>query len=110
MTGTDSPTLPREFITQAFEFLETKADAVLGKTSDGGFYLIGLRKLEPRIFEVVEWSSPRIFEQTKRNIENLNLSLSEILVWYDVETPEDLQRLKRELTSNPQIAPKTSEF
>lgn len=110
MIGTDSPTLPREFITQAFEFLETKADAVLGKTSDGGFYLIGLRKIEQRIFEDVEWSSPRTFEQTKRNIENLNLSLSEIPVWYDVDTPEDFKRLTKELAEKPRLAPKTFGF
>jgi len=110
MIGTDSPTVPAEFIKRAFAFLETKADAVLGKTKDGGFYLIGLRKLDERIFENVEWSSPKTFEQTRRNIENLNLSLSEIPVWYDVDTPEDLKILKKELMGNPQLAPKTAEF
>ncbi len=110
MIGTDSPTFPAEFIEQAFIFLETKMDTVLGKTEDGGFYLIGLRKLNKKIFENVEWSSPKTFEQTKRNIENLNLSLSEIPIWYDVDTPKHLKRLKKELAENPQIAPKTSEF
>ncbi len=110
MIGTDSPTFPAQFIEQAFIFLETKADAVLGKTEDGGFYLIGLRKLNKKIFENVEWSSPKTFEQTKQNIENLSLSLSEIPVWYDVDTPEDLKRLEKELAENSQLAPKTSEF
>jgi len=110
MIGTDSPTVPAEFIKRAFAFLETKADAVLGKTKDGGFYLIGLRKLERAIFKNVEWSSPKTFEQTRHNIENLNLSLSEISNWYDVDTPEDLKRLKKELMGNPQLAPKTAEF
>jgi len=110
MIGTDSPTVPAEFIKRAFAFLETKADAVLGKTKDGGFYLIGLRKLESAIFENVEWSSPKSFEQTKQNIENLNLKLREIPVWYDVDTSEDLERLEKELAENSQFAPKTSEF
>ena len=110
MVGTDSPTFPPEFIKQAFALLETKTNTVLGKTEDGGFYLIGLRKLDKKIFENVEWSSPKTFEQTKRNIENLDLSLSEIPVWYDVDTPEDLKRLEKELAENPQLAPKTSEF
>ncbi len=108
--GTDSPTLPAKFIEQAFTLLKDKADAVLGKTEDGGFYLIGLRQSEKKIFENVEWSSPKTFEQTKRNIENLNFKLSEIPVWYDVDTPKDLKRLKTELAANPQLAPKTSEF
>lgn len=110
MIGTDSPTFPAEFIERAFIFLETKTDAVLGRTEDGGFYLIGLRKLDKKIFENVEWSSPKTFEQTKRNIENLNLSLSEIPVWYDVDTPEDLKKLEKELAENPQLAPNTSGF
>jgi len=110
MIGTDSPTVPAEFIERAFVFLETKADAVLGKTEDGGFYLIGLRKSDKKIFENVEWSSPKTFEQTKRNIEILNLSLSEIPVWFDVDTPEDLKKLKKDLLKNSQLAPKTAQF
>lgn len=110
MIGTDSPTMPVDFVEQAFALLETEADAILGKTEDGGFYLIGLRKAEKKIFENVEWSSPQAFEQTKRNIENLNLNLKEISVWYDVDTPEDLERLKKELALNPQAALNTAEF
>jgi len=110
MIGTDSPTFPAKFIEQAFMFLETQSNAVLGKTEDGGFYLIGLRKSDKRIFENVEWSSPKSFEQTKQNIENLNLKLREIPVWYDVDTSEDLERLEKELAENSQFAPKTSEF
>ena len=110
MIGTDSPTFPAKFIEQAFMFLETQSNAVLGKTEDGGFYLIGLRKSDKRIFENVEWSSPKTFEQTKQNIENLNLKLREIPVWYDVDTSEDLERLEKELAENSQFAPKTSEF
>jgi rSAM/selenodomain-associated transferase 1 len=110
MIGTDSPTFPAEFIEQAFIFLETKSDVVLGETEDGGFYLIGLRILNKRIFENVEWSSPRTFEKTKQNIKNLNLSLREIPVWYDVDTPQDLIKLEKELAGNYQIAPKTFEF
>ncbi len=53
MFGTDSPTFPADFIEQAFEFLELETDVVLGKTEDGGFYLIGLRILDARIFENV---------------------------------------------------------
>ncbi len=109
MIGTDSPTFPTEFIRQTFENL-TKTDAVLGAAADGGFYLIGLRKLKKEIFENVEWSSPQTFEQTARKIEKANLKLALLPVWYDVDTPEDLERLKKELTENPNIAPRTFEF
>ena len=74
MIGTDSPTFPRKFIENAFEFLEN-SDAVLGESEDGGYYLIGLKKLKKEIFESVTWSSPETFEQTARNIEKLRLKI-----------------------------------
>lgn len=109
MIGTDSPTFPPEFIERAFENLK-KTDAVLGETEDGGFYLIGLRALRKEIFENVEWSSPETFHQTARNIKNLGLKLSLLPTWFDVDLPADLERLRKDLTENPNIAPRTSEL
>ena len=109
MIGTGSPTLPNEFIRRAFEIL-SKNDAVLGRTTDGGFYLIGLQVLQKQIFENVEWSSSKTFEQTAQNIGNLGLKLSFLPDWYDVDTPDDLKILAKDLTENQDLAPKTSEF
>src|SRR5688500_9081804 len=50
MIGTDSPTVPADFIEQAFAFLELETEVVLGGAEDGGFYLIGLRALREEIF------------------------------------------------------------
>lgn len=106
MIGTDSPTFPPELITQAFEHLKNSADIVLAPTEDGGFYLIGLKTLKKEIFENVQWSSPETFSQTKENIARQNLSLREIQAWYDVDTIEDLRRLKQDEYLR-QFAPKT---
>jgi uncharacterized protein len=110
LIGTDSPTFPPEFIQKSFELLEINCDAVLGKTIDGGFYLIGLRKPDKRIFEMVQWSSEKTFEQTAENIKNLNLKLAKLPVWYDVDVPADLERLENELAQKPEAAPKTREY
>lgn len=108
MIGTDSPTFPPDFIKKAFAYLEQN-NAVLGKTEDGGFYLIGLQKLDKRIFANVEWSSEKTFEQTKNNLTNLEFSLAELPIWYDVDEPKDLERLwKDELLQ--EFAPKTAEW
>lgn len=112
MTGTDSPTFPADHIEQAFEFLELETEAVLGKTMDGGFYLIGLRTLKKEIFENVIWSSTETFEQTRRNIMDLNLHLREVPSWYDVDEKADLVKLYEEFAHNPNAArraPKTFE-
>lgn len=100
MIGADSPTFPARFIEQAFELLQTDSDAVLGKTSDGGFYLIGLRVLRREIFESVAWSSPETFAQTRQNIIDLNLRLGETPEWYDIDVPSDFRRLQKEFSSN----------
>ena len=110
MIGTDSPTFPPEFIENAFELMEKGADAVLGKTEDGGFYLIGLRVFEKKIFEKVKWGSAEAFQQTVRNIEKRGLRLSLLPEWYDVDRPEDLKRLALELNEFPEAAPKTAKW
>src|SRR5262249_5726459 len=40
VVGTDSPTLPVEWVERAFTELE-RADVVLGPAADGGYYLLG---------------------------------------------------------------------
>ena len=113
LIGTDSPTFPAEFLELAFDFLEAKTDAVLGKSEDGGFYLIGLRKIHKRIFENVEWSSPKVFEQTTRNIEQLKIKLQLIPEWFDVDAPDDLRRLRDEVLKNSEVqktAPRTVQW
>jgi uncharacterized protein len=113
MTGTDSPTFPIDYIEQAFEHLELETDAVLGKAEDGGFYLIGLRRLDARIFERVAWSSPQTFAQVYGNLRRLEWHLREVPSWYDVDTPADLEKLKTELRHNQNAqrrAPKTFEW
>lgn len=100
MIGTDSPTFPADYIEQAFEFLELETDVVLGKTTDGGFYLIGLRKAVPAIFTDVRWSSPKTFEDVYRNASRLELHIREVPSWYDVDEPHDLKKLRVELTNN----------
>lgn len=103
MIGTDSPSFPPKFIEEAFTALESGADAVLGKSSDGGFYLIGLQRKSSRLFERIEWISPKVFEQMTRNINLLNLNLKLIPEWFDVDTPDDLRRLHEEISGNAQM-------
>jgi hypothetical protein len=112
--GTDSPTLPSEYIKVAIKILQEKlTDAVIGETEDGGFYLVGLNQPNQQIFQNVRWSSPETFLQTVRNIKQLNLHFTTLPVWYDVDTPEDLRRLKTEIENNAragEIAPETASW
>jgi len=113
MIGTDSPTFPEIALEKAFLELEAGVDAVLGRTLDGGFYLIGLRRLDSQIFENVEWSTSKTFDQTSANARKIGLSLAEIEEWYDIDDFASLQRLRDEFLrdkASRKIAPRSFKF
>jgi rSAM/selenodomain-associated transferase 1 len=96
--GTDSPTLPPEFLSNAIALLSSdSADAVFGPTEDGGFYLVGSSAPIPGLFNDVAWSTPTALADTLRNAVTLGLAVEMLPAWYDVDTPEDLARLRAEL-------------
>jgi uncharacterized protein len=99
--GADSPTLPPDFITTAINALAAEAfETALGPTEDGGYYLIGLRHPASGLFQNIAWSSPQAYAQTARNAKRLGLRLLELPPWYDVDTFDDLLRLRADLFSH----------
>lgn len=99
--GTDSPTLPVAFISEALRALAAnECDVALGPADDGGYYLIGLRQFVPDLFQNIAWSTPLTYEQTARNATILNQRILRLPVWYDVDTPLDLLRLRAELNAD----------
>lgn len=96
--GTDSPTLPAAFIAEALRALAAnECDVALGPTDDGGYYLVGLRRFIPGLFQNISWSTPLAYEQTARNAAQLGLRTLQLPIWYDIDTPPDLLRLRDEL-------------
>ena len=90
--GTDSPTLPPEFISRALEDL-CHADLVLGPATDGGYYLIGCRRRLP-IFDGVSWSRDTVLAETIDRLADPRWRLSLLPPWYDVDTPEGWATLR----------------
>ena len=98
MIGTDSPTFPARYLSEALEALEKTAEIVLGKSTDGGFYLIGLRKIIPNLFDRIAWSTPLVYEQLTSNLKNPGAENLYLLPeHYDVDTPADFQQLTEEI-------------
>ncbi len=91
--GTDSPTLPLEYLQRAVDELAHQ-DCVIGPTWDGGFYLIGLTQPDSRIFHNVTWSSGLELSQTYENLVALKRTYFQLPRWQDVDTPDDLPFLK----------------
>jgi rSAM/selenodomain-associated transferase 1 len=107
LIGSDNPTLHLEPIETACRALD-RADVSIGPTSDGGYYLLGMRQFHRALFEDIEWSTPRVHAQTVGQAERLGLRVETVQRWFDVDGPADLDRLQRELgASPPSVAPHT---
>lgn len=89
--GTDSPWLTAEDVSTAFEALQHH-DVVLGPTRDGGYYLIGLTRPLPALFEGIAWSTPSVYAQTLARATRLGLHTHLLPEGYDVDQLEDVQR------------------
>jgi hypothetical protein len=103
----DTPTLPTERLERAVAVMkEGGCDVVLGESEDGGYYLIGLRRLHPELFEGMRWSTPTVLEETERRVRALGLSSTRLDAWYDVDTEADLVRLQADLAAGPDGGPR----
>lgn len=87
--GTDCPRLDADRMRQAFDALQ-QADVVLGPATDGGYYLIGLRRLVPALFSGIAWGSETVLQQTIEIAERLGLTIAYLDPLTDVDRPEDL--------------------
>lgn len=94
--GTDCPALTKDIVAEAFAALESGSDVVLGPAEDGGYYLIGLKHAAPELFAGIEWGGDRVFVDTIAKLEQAQLSCHALPTLWDVDRPEDLQRLLAE--------------
>ena len=96
LIGSDIPSLPLEFIEEAFISLEKK-DVVIGPSVDGGYYLIGFqdKKFSPRAFKGILWSTERVFEETMKVLEHENLTVHTLKTLRDIDTIQDLRNHRR---------------
>jgi rSAM/selenodomain-associated transferase 1 len=97
----DSPTLPADYLVQAFAALAGPSDVVLGPCEDGGYYLIGLKCPQPRLLRDVQMSTPTVVRDTLVLAEQLGLKVTLLPTWYDVDTVAELDRLRAELNVAP---------
>ncbi len=98
LIDSDSPTLPPDALrTAVAELTRPCGRVVVGASDDGGYYLIGMKRAEPRLFERIAWSTERVYAQTVERAREAGLLLMELPKWYDVDDAETLVKLEREL-------------
>lgn len=99
LVGSDLPLLNRAHLEEAFVTLEQQGpkkkapDVVLGPTPDGGYYLIGLKKPAPELFQLPAWGEGPVAQNTLSQAEALGLSLKKITALPDVDTVADGKKL-----------------
>jgi rSAM/selenodomain-associated transferase 1 len=86
--GSDCPAITPDLITEAFSKLE-EADIVIGPAVDGGYYLLGCKKITPSLFHAIPWSTDDVLKQTMEKIRMENLSWHELPTLNDIDTAED---------------------
>jgi rSAM/selenodomain-associated transferase 1 len=98
LVNSDSPTLPVGYLIAAATALAAPGDrVVLGPSTDGGYYLIGLKRPHALLFEDIAWSTDQVCVQTRMRATALGLPIVELPTWYDVDDAEALQVLLDEL-------------
>lgn len=89
IVGSDLFDLKKEIIDIAFKKLE-KYDAVIGPAEDGGYYLLGFKKLDSALFKNKDWGTSTVLPDTLKDLNLQSVYFLETL--NDIDTFEDLKR------------------
>ncbi len=87
--GSDCYELTEQIINEAFALLNLY-DVVFGPAKDGGYYLLGLRKLVKPLFQNMQWSTENVLKDALQVVEKEHLKAGLLPVLSDIDTIEDL--------------------
>ncbi len=96
LAGCDCPALTAADLRAAAGALSEGQDAVFCPAEDGGYVLIGLSQAMPVVFDAMTWGTDTVMEETRRRLRRLGWHWHELPVHWDVDRPEDYERLVRE--------------
>jgi uncharacterized protein len=93
LMGSDCPAIDASLLRRCAAALSEGANAVFLPAEDGGYGLVGLRRPIPEIFTDMPWGGPNVMSETRRRLRMLGIAHVEIAEIWDVDRPEDLDRL-----------------
>ena len=88
--GSDMYHLKPVHLEEAFSLMDSN-DAVLGPAADGGYYLLGMKRLHPGIFKGKAWGTATVLAETLEDLKGVKRHFLETL--NDVDTYEDLETI-----------------
>jgi len=94
LMGADVPALRPAHLRRAARWLAGGADAVFAPAEDGGYALVALRRCAPALFMDMEWGGTRVMADTRARLAALGWRWHELPEVWDVDRPEDLDRLR----------------
>lgn len=98
LIGTDSPSMPMEFIKKAFASLE-KNDLVIGPCFDQGLYLIGaVKEKVTKLARAVKIDTGKDVSMILKDVPEKGFRLAMLPFWYDIDTIKEYEFLKLHLT------------
>ena len=89
LVGSDCPGLDRAYLAGAVRSLK-RAEIVLGPASDGGYVLIGARKISPEVFSDIDWGTASVYRQTVERLDGAGIAWHALPINRDIDRPEDL--------------------
>ncbi len=97
--GTDVPDMSNNLISSSFKLLDKK-DFVIGPSTDGGYYLLGMKNLNCDLFSGISWSTETVLDQTINRIDENNFSFAKLEQLHDIDDEQSLKLWMKECTEN----------
>ncbi len=95
LLGVDCPALTPAHLQQAFRWLAEGEDAVLGPAEDGGYVLLGLKRVHPALFQGHAWGDSTVAETTRQALSGIGWHWRELPTLWDLDRPDDLSQFRR---------------
>jgi uncharacterized protein len=94
LIGTDCPELRAADLRRAARLLRGGTDVVIAPARDGGYVLIGARRVSAGLFAGIEWGGERVYAETVQRLARLRYRWRALREMHDVDRPEDLGQLR----------------
>lgn len=96
--GSDTPHLPLAFLVEAFSRLASPdTEVVWGPADDGGYYLVGMNRMVPELFENIPWSTADALTVSRERARSAGVHTALLPPWYDIDTPADLLKIQNDI-------------
>jgi rSAM/selenodomain-associated transferase 1 len=92
LIGSDCPAMQPDYVRRALAAMDAGIDTVLGPTEDGGYVLLGLRKVIAGLFTDIPWSTPDVLRATRQRLRAAGQSWAELETLWDIDSLRDYER------------------